>query len=109
MNYANFLRVILYFWGISLCVFVAFHFVFLWYFTLCFWGIFVCIFGVFHNVYSQKQPLILYKNKQKLFCQQISVNITLIGKLPILPFSITKNQIRFYIAEGIRFHLLHIE
>ena len=55
----------------------------------------LCIFGVFHNVYSQKQPLILYKNKQKLFCQQISVNITLIGKLPILPFSITKNQIRF--------------
>lgn len=95
MNYANFRRVILCFCGILLCIFGAFHFVFLWYFTLCFWGILVCIFGVFHNVYSQKQPLILYKNKQKLFCQQISINITLIGKLPILPFSITKNQIRF--------------
>lgn len=95
MNYANFLRVILYFWGISLCIFGAFHFVFLWYFGLYFWGVLLCIFGIFHNVYSQKQPLILYKNKQKLFCQQISVNITLIGKLPILPFSITKNQIRF--------------
>ena len=38
MNYANFLRVILYFWGISLCVFVVFHFVFLWYFGLYLWG-----------------------------------------------------------------------
>ena len=75
MNYANFLRVILCFWGILLCLFGAFHFVFLGCFGLYFW--------VFHNVYSQKQPLILYKNKQKLFCQQISVNITLIGKLPI--------------------------
>ena len=38
MNYANFLRAILYFWGISLCVFVVFHFVFLLYFGLYFWG-----------------------------------------------------------------------
>ena len=38
MNYANFLRVILYFCGILLCVFVVFYFVFLWCFGLYFWG-----------------------------------------------------------------------
>ena len=68
MNYANILRVILYFCGISLCVFVEFHFVFLRHFTLCFWG---KLRKLPKKVYTQKQTLILYKNKQKLFCQQI--------------------------------------
>ena len=51
MNYANFLRVILYFYGISLCVFVEFYFVFLMYFTLCFCRISLCVFEAFHFVF----------------------------------------------------------
>ena len=62
MNYANFLRVILYFWGISLCVFVVFHFVFLWYFGLYFWGVLVCIFGVFWFVFLGYFIMFIHKN-----------------------------------------------
>ena len=74
MNYANFLRVILYFWGISLCVFVVFWFVFLGCFTLYFWGISECLFTKTTTDTLQKQTKTL-----------LSTNIILGNDIHIAP------------------------